>query len=91
MACGVFIASGTSHSGAHVPFEPVITAPASSTPDGPHTPELPFNVRLPTAEYGGGTASAQLLDEAGAPLLDKAGAPLLDEGAAVGALLVVRV
>lgn len=88
MACGVFIASGTPHSGTHVPFEPMITASASSTPDGPHIPELPFNMRLPTAEYGGGTASAALLDAAGAPLLDEAGAPLLDEGAAVNALHV---
>ena len=81
-ACGVFIASGTSHSGAHVPFEPAISAPASATPDGPHLPESPFNVHLPSAEHGAGSASAVLLDEAGAPLLDEAGAPLLDESAA---------
>ena len=66
MACGVFIAVGPPHSGAHVPFEPAVTAPASSTPDGPHIPELPFNMRLPTAEYGGGTAVTVRLPDLGA-------------------------
>jgi hypothetical protein len=81
-ACGVFIASSASHTGAHVPLEAAISAPASVTPDGPHLPESPFNVHLPNAEHGAGSASAVLLDEAGEPLLDEAGSPLLDQSAA---------
>jgi hypothetical protein len=81
-ACGVFIASGASHSGAHVPFEAAISAPASVTPDGPHLPESPFHVHLPNAEHSAGSASVAILDEAGSPILDEAGSPLLDESAA---------